>query len=461
MAVQTFYGFIQEEAFKLSSRMELGSGTETKFGTLTGESYNYLVSKAILNDSRTSRLTVADNTTPNGKISLMFDSDRFDSTLLNTDNLTETEQNHLFNIIESVVFRDKQTDSGLESILSSDKDLYDGYVAKSFLASSDSDTGVFLDTTKTQHTFTFTNWIEFAFKTAENTITFHLWLAKESFKENYPFVTITAIIPPAPLDILCDPNTLANYTNVNLMTSSSTYIFDQTNLETVARDQNGIYTFTTKYVLSSTKSIQIPFALAYCGASAPDSLECRKYIREYLEKNAPVTISVLQQIMPDVYITCRFYMVPLWDVYTTRTERDVYNSIWKLSTINSKLQKLFPDTDDDYIEQYAELITNAQFKAMTVVLPDSNNGDTWSILELHPTYQDYSSQVPGWKYMTTEDQEFASKLNRVMAILNGDLVSEEFLTTSVGGATYLVFSSGTAEYLVMESTSYKKLLKNR
>lgn len=461
MAVQTFYGFIQEEAFKLSSRMDLGSGTETKYGSLTGEAYNYLVSKATLNDSRASRLTVADNSIPNGKISLAFDSDRFDTSLLDSSNLTETEQNYLFNIIETIVFRNTQTDSGLESILSSDVDLYSGYVANSFVSSTESDTGVFLDTTKTQHTFTFTSWIEFSFKTASNTITFHLWLSKESFKTNYPFVTITAIIPPAPLDILCDPNTLANYTNVNLMTSSSTFIFDQTNLETVARDQNGIYTFTTKYVISSTRSIQIPFALAYCGASAPDSLDCRKYIREYLEENAPVTISVLQQIMPDIYITCRFYMVPLWDVYTTRTERDVYNSIWKLTTINEKLKKIFIDMDEDYIAEHAELITNAQCKAMTVVLPDTNNGDTWSILEQHPTYQDYSSQVPGWKYMTADDQDFASKLNRVMAILNGDLVSQEFLTTTVGGASYLIFSSGTAEYLVMESTSYKNLIKNR
>ena len=461
MAVQTLYGFIQEEAFKLSSRMVLGTGTETKYGSLTGEPYNYLVSKACLNDSRSTRIAVADNTTPNGKISILFDSDRFDSTLLDADNLTEAEQNHLFNILEAVVYRDQQTDTNMEAILSSDTDLYAGYVEKSFLTSSSSGTGVFLDTTKTEHTFTFNDWVEFSFKTEENTITFHLWLSKSAFGTSYPYVTITAIIPPAPLDILCDPNTLANYTNVNLMQSSSSYIFDQANLEAVARDQNGIYTFTTKYVLSSTKSIQIPFALAYCGAAAPDSLDCRRYIREYLEKNAPVTVSVLQQIMPDVYITCRFYIVPLWDVYTTRTERDVYNSIWKLSTINSKLKKLFPNLDEDYLETYTELMTNAQFKALSVIIPDSNNGDQWSALELHPTYQDYSSQVPGWKYMTADDQDFAGKLVRVMTILNGNLVSEEFLTVKVGDSTYLAFSSGTAEYLVMDSASYKTLLKNR
>ena len=461
MAVQTFYGFIQEEAFTLSSRMDLSTSTETDLGKLIGEPYNYLVAKSSLNDSREERLGVLDTKVPNGKISFLFDSNRFDPSLLNDENLTDEEQNHIFNIAERIIFRDKEMDIETETVLISDESLYSGYVAKSLRYSDDTSTGTVVDTAKTSVIQEFRDWIEFKFESEKHTITFHLWLSRKSFADGYPYVTITAVIPPADLEVLCDPNTLANYSGVNLMRSASTFIFDKANIETTARDQNGIFTFVTKYVLSSTKSVQIPFALPYCGAHEPDSLDCRKAIREYLEKNAPVTNQVLEQILPDIYITCRFYMVPLWDVYTQRTERDVYNSIWKVATLTEKVNKLFPEMDSDYLQKYMELMTNAQFKAISVVIPDTNNGDEKSVLDQHPTYQDYSSQVPGWKYMTAETQEFAGKLNRVMTILNGDLVSEEFLTANVGQATYLVFSSGKAEYLVMYRSSYEAIMKNR
>lgn len=461
MAVQTFYGFIQEEAFTLSSRMDLATSTETNLGKLSGEPYNYLVAKSSLNDSRIERLGVLDTKIPNGKISFLFDSDRFDPTLLDDENLTDTEQNHIFNIAERILYRATEMDIETETVLTSDDSLYSGYVANSLRYSDDTTAGTVVDTSKNSVTQDFRDWIEFTFESSKNTITFHLWISRKSFAESYPYVTITAVIPPADLEILCDPNTVANYNGLNLLRSSSTFIFDKANLETVARDQNGIFTFTTKYVISSTKSVQIPFALPYCGATEPDSLDCRKAIREYLEKNAPVTNQVLEQILPDIYITCRFYLVPLWDVYTQRSERDVYNSIWKVATLTEKVKKLFPSMDSDYLQKYAELLTNAQFKAISVALPDPNNGDETSVLDQHPTYQDYSSQVPGWKYMTVETQDFAGKLNRVMTILNGDLVSEEFLVATVGQATYLVFSSGKAEYLVMYRSSYEAIMKNR
>ena len=51
--------------------------------------------------------------------------------------------------------------------------------------------------------------------------------------------------------------------------------------------------------------------------------------------------------------------------------------------------------------------------------------------------------------MTSDTQEFDSKLNRCMSVINGENVSDEFTATNLEGFTYYKFNTDTAEFEVM------------
>ena len=457
MSTSTIYGFILDDSTSKGSRIDLTAEFDKDYGTLVGEPANYLVNKGYIRDIRDTRLAMSDVSVKNG-VSIVFDTDRIPEGVFDGNNFSVSDQSRFFNIVDRLLFQNTLTDSAVETILTDDSSLFNGYVQESAIHSDVRKTTQIYNADNEPSDVIVPDWIEFKYTTTTGEYTFHLWFSKKSFSENYPYVTITNVLPPFNLSILTDPAKLLQYGNLNMLVSSSTYIFDQTNLEAIARDQNGVYSFPTKYVIDSSRSIQLPFAVTYCGPKAPAPLECRKAIREYLESNTSVTSDVLEAILPEIYISCRFYIAPLWDVYSVRSERDVYNSIWKLKTIKNKVDKVFTEFSEDWKNNYLELLTNAQSKVIAVSLPDTNNDTLFSVLDQHPTYQDYSSQVPGWKYMTDATQEFAGKLIRAMAVLEGTTISTEFRTVELDGLDYISFEAGKAEYLLLTPESYRQLV---
>ena len=460
---QILYGFIQDEATKLTSRMDT-SAVESdlpQYGSLHGEARNYIVNQVSLNDSRDIRMAVLGSKTARGKLSVLFDGLRFDAKQLDPTNLTVLEQNCLFNIIERVLFRSDLTDEALETALTGNSEVYQGYVPQTVLTSEmfTADAVTLNTIDKQEYQLRVPKWIEFEFTYSTNkTVLVHLWYSLADFKTDYPYITITRVITPIKLDTLINPDQVASSTNFSLLTTSSAFIFDETNLETIARDQNGVRTYFTKYVINENKSVELPFALVYCGAREPQPLECRSAIKQFIEENTEVSKEYLKSILPELFISHRFYMVPLWDLFTERPEREVFNSIWSLNTLREKAEKVYRNVDPSFRETYLEVLTQAQSKTVLLSLPDEGNEEGFSLLERYPTYQDYSSQSPGWKYMSAEDQDFAGKVIRGMAVLNGELLSNEFNMAEYGSVKYLSFISGGSECFIMTKDSYLKLI---
>lgn len=77
---------------------------------------------------------------------------------------------------------------------------------------------------------------------------------------------------------------------------------------------------------------------------------------------------------------------------------------------------------------------------------------------MYPTYQDYSTQGVGWKYLSAEAQEFAGKLIRCLAVATGNSASTEFSTIIDGEFTYYTFLTSTAEFYLMTQESYTNFL---
>ena len=456
MPVATLYGFITDDALKLTTKVDLANASDQGYGILSGESAAYFVNRAVLGDTRRSRLSLLESRAPKGSLAFIFDQNHADTEMLNL--MTDQESGLLFNVLERIYYQQEYTDSELEAQLTGSS--YTGYVPGSLNHATEIGQATATNVDGVTKSVTFSDWYSFEFNYGNIHLIIHAWIKKSAFGTQYPYTTITTVVPPYDPDILIDPATLLASASLSVLTNSANFVFNQSDIEVAARDQNGIYVYTTKYVIDSTRTLQLPFALAYCGPTHPTGLECRDAIKDYLLNNTDITEDELDSLFPELNVNSRFYIVPLWDVYSTMAERDVYNSIWSYSTITNKANKIFNSNEAEFITSHLELLTNAQNKMLLLALPDTLNQDYFSILEQHPTYQDYSSQVPGFKYMSTETQEFASTLNRCLAVLNGDSTSNEFVSVVDGSFNYLTFTSGQSEYYVMDRTSYTAYIES-
>lgn len=457
MEKETVYGFVLDSASRLKSKLDTPTSIDQGVGVLVGEMANYFVNKMYLVDSRDKRLVSTDNKSIEGKLEVAYDGNRVPGTSI--ANLTSVQQDAIFSILECIYTQDTKSQEQIETILTSDSS-YEGYVPGSYYTSTEYTTAKLIRSDSAAKSYKFANWIEFEFVTTEVDLVFHLWISNEAFSKQYPYVTITSVIAPYDLNVLTDPAALLQLGVLRILQNSPTYVFSKTNLETISRDQNGIYTFNTTYVVDGRTSVTIPFALAYCGAKTPSSLDCRAAIRNYLETNTTLVPDDLKILFPDIYVNCRFYIVPLYDKYTSRAGKDYYPSVWNINTLSSVATKVYSEYTEEFRVTYLEALTNAQSKMVLLALPDPNNDSLFSIRDAHPTYQDYSSQEAGFKFMDGTTQEFSVKLNEVMAIVNGISTSGLYQQTESSGNNYVVFAQDTAEYLVMTRDSYENIINN-
>lgn len=450
------YGFILDGATSAKAKSDINNQYNQGVGVLIDEPANYLVNKAYLTDIRDNRLDYKNNTKLAGKLEIVYDANKTET--LPLSNLTTEQQSCLFNIIECVYTQNTQADDVIENKLTTDS-VFDGYVEGSYHHSTEFVSAEAINNDATTTTLRFNNWVQFEYRTPEVWIEFKLWISNQAFATQYPFVTITNVIPPYDLRLLTNPGALVQLGNLAVLQAGSSYIFSKTNLEAISRDQNGVYTFSTKYVIDTRTSINIPFALPYCGAHEPSSLDARRYIREYLQEHAEIADDELKILFPEVYIDNRFYIVPVYDRFISRAGKDFYPSIWKPTELLRIARKVYTDLSPEYIETNLELITNSQNKMISLVIPDENNSAVFSVLEDHPTYQDYATTEAGFRYMDGTTQEFSAKLARAMAVVNGVSTANEFPVTTEGNLSYVVFAQSNAEYLIMFKDSYDSLVE--
>jgi hypothetical protein len=453
--INVVYGFILDESARIKSKLDTGGEYDQGVGALKGEAANYLVDKAYLKDLRASRLTDISNRTIAGKLEIIFDKAR-----VNIDaiaQLSDTEQQALFNIFELMYLQNTTADSTIATVLANDEK-YKGYELGSYVHSTEYVNANLVVADDTVANLKFANWIEFKYRAEDGTLfLFHLWISSNAFKIQYPYITITSVIAPFPLATLVDPAAMKSLGGIGILTATASHVFSEVNLEAVARDQNGVYTFPTRYVLDARTTITIYFGLPYCGAKTPSSLDCRRAIREYLENNTSKEEDELKALFPDIYVDCRFYVTPLYDQSIVRASKSFYPSCHNLMKIRELAKRIYTDVEESYIDQYLEVLTNAQSKMILLCLPDANNGSYFSILDQHPTYQDYSTTDAGFRYMDGVTQNFSVDLNRVLAILDGVLISSEYAEDEIAGRTYRVFANGVSEYLVLTKPSYTEI----
>lgn len=451
---QTLYGFLEDDALRITTTLDLTGSSDQGYGKLTGEAYNYLVTKGILGDGRDNRGAILDSNRAIGKMSVLFDQDRIDLDVLKS--LTDEDNRHIFAILERCYLQQNLSDDNINKLLTIGKD-YQGYVDHSFIHSLGEELVAIKDAQSISKRIIIKNWIAFDYlsDSLEEPITFHIFISRYDFAANYPYVTILSVTPPYEPNLLIDPSALLATVNTDVLNTASGYIFGQMDKELNIRDQSGTYSFTTKYVINAKRTMQVVFGITYAGANPPSSLDCRAAIKDYLLEETNIGEEALKPIFPELFIEARYYLIPIWDNYTPLLDREVYPSINHWYRLGEKIQLVFKNYAEEHIKEYSEVFTNAQNKILSIAIPDIlNKEEHRSLAKEYDDYQDYSTQSTGWKYMSADTQEFAGKLIRCMAVAKGDSTSKEFDRATEGALVFYVFLTGVAEFYLLTRESY-------
>lgn len=438
------YGFIGDAMFKPTAINEQGETLFPPVCFLDDTIENYFEERLTVSDTRSERISPQYT----GKIWIYTDASK-----LPEDNffeeLTTESRNILFGLIETLYMSEGLTQAQLEETLRTDP-IYGLVYTQESLRLGTISVGTGVDESSPAPK-TMLDSIEFEISLPEGTEKFKLWMNRSEFAKSYPLSTISKVALPCDNTILLNPSKVT--TVVDALIQSTAFSFEELASDIATEDHSGLLVYTTKYVVSSTSVKLMPFGILYKGAK-PTSLEIRKAIRDKLLSYGTATKEVWENLLPDLFVTGQYFIVPIWDNTVVRPERIMYPSIIKMKTIFDKLETLYPNMDATFIHDKQELLTCAKSEIFLLSIPDPLNESSFSILEQHPTYQFHDPLDPLHSNMELKTKEFSIRLNRCMSILFGETVLEEFVTNTIDGRKYLSFVSSGIEYHVLSEEGY-------
>ena len=197
---------------------------------------------------------------------------------------------------------------------------------------------------------------------------------------------------------------------------------------------------------------QVTFGLVYRG-QAPDLLSARTYLANYLINSGVGTRALWELVLPDIFYTSAFALIPFYDNVTVLTNTDVYPSIINATNLLAKMNSLMNLVPKAANQTDREFMTAAYNTYLIGVAPADANVAP-SLLSLHPTYQDFSTTDAGFIDMTTDDRNWSVLLNQALSVAAGGTNN---LTTSVvadGGLNWVNFLYNSVSYLSLTQASY-------
>lgn len=497
-----YYCFLEDSSFYPNTNVDLGNIELPESGILGSNEEAYLVKKATIKDPRNHRLQF-NNNDMTGNLKLYFDQSKvpakneygYDIKDLFA-NISQENLVYLFNILERIYMNCHEDLSLIEDALENDKEYYsDCYYPGSLSVSkkyshteTNPDTGeqilkynlVTTDVISHQGENEFSirtpNYFTFIFVDKTNddktdlAYEIKVWLNRRSFLDNYPLSTIIKVILPCDYNYILDPSKFVG--SIDALVKSSDFSFNSIDvrdyelgddipdiIDISTLDTSGLITFKTRYVISSQATQQLPFGVLFKGAK-PSTMEIRKAIREYLIDISGISENKWEAILPDLFVTGQFFLVPMWNNVTARVANEsMYPSIINYKSMNNIFTTLFPDLSTTFINKYQEILTNGQSEIFITSLPDELNDDNvYSIYELHPTYQHHTAQEPAYAYQEDKTKAFNKSLNRCLSALMGESVIDgELNSTNIDGVRYISFTASRIEYHVMKKSSYIEL----
>ncbi len=438
------YGFLTDTMYEQFPVLDYGTSSLPPVCFLDDQIENYFNRKLSVRDPRTNR----NAPTFEGVIKLHFDADKLEEDHIFTELLPQ-QLADVFSLFEKIYTAGTKATEILEQELTTDPLYSTFYVPDTLLLGRTYvDTGLPAEHPSPEQMVDCFS-LEVVFN--EVNTSFKIWMNRAKFAADYPLSTISKVILPCDHSYLLNPSKFANI--VETIIKSNEFSFSELSTDITTGDHSGLLTYKTKYNVSSTTVKLMPFGILYKGA-VPSSLDIREAIRTKLIGYGTAPAEVWESLFPDLFVTGQFFIVPVWDNVSVRTDRVMYPSICNIKKLKNILPGIFPNLPPNFVEDHQEVFTCAHSEIFLLSIPDPLNANQFSLLAVHPTYQFYSPQNQTHAYMEPKSKDFSIRLNRCMAVLAGETVLEEFVENKFDDRRYLSFVSYGIEYHILFKEDY-------
>lgn len=449
----TIVGFLEDTYLHPKHNVHVSSASDSGLGKLDSLLIDYFSTKVYVTDPRSNRLNILPQNTV-GQMKLHFDA-KFVSESGIWDKITTVTYMKIFNMFETIMYMQGASQLSLSNYLMSSIDTKDVFVENSLILSSTKANITVegtLDITipkwfQVNATFTGTDGITYE-------VLFKIFVDSKTFAQEYPYTTITKVIPPV------DPAFLfggTSYSNImDAVIGSNVYINKRLDESIRLTDQTGAHLVYLKYVVNSTTAYTLPFQILHKGSKRPSATACRMAIKDFLLSLNLVTENKLKEIFPELFLLSTFYLIPLWDLVVPRLDRTIEPAFTpSLSSIYTKVKNVV-DIDPNRFLSTGCIMMNGQNDLFTFAYPDPLNVDKRGLKELFPTFTSHASHEVEFNYMDKQDQELARWVNTCFGVLNKTLTSDLYIPVTIDERNYLNFSCGFTEFFMLTKESYIK-----
>ena len=425
---------------------------DSGYGYVTDKLKSYFKTPTTIEDSRDNRLDLGGGEISTYPLKFTFDGE-FNNETVDLDLLAADEYKQLFNVIEALVYFSDLDDSAMETLLLGSSVDFGVYEPSTFSRSVSVGTPTFYtDGVVAGVVKNVRNWISFTANLSGGQVTFKIWIGNESFLADYPHTYFVKVVYPG------DPAKLltGNYQGViDAISDLSEYNADESTDPVGLQDNSGLYEFSSAYFPNGTTlTDRVSIVVFYKGA-VPSTQEVRVFIRDELLARNIAAESVWREVLPDLFVDGRFFLVPAWDHYVALPTSDLPKGIVPLTKVEEVLAAVYPSQDINWLKQRAETLVSASSEFVIIAVPDSgNDANAMSLVAEHPTYVPVDASVPYFANMEIKTQQFSISLASAMAVLVGAQNNHLFTEDVFDGRTYLSFVADLKEYHVLKPDSY-------
>jgi hypothetical protein len=461
----TIEGFVTDNAFVNTSKNinDIYVDDGINVGALTIKALSYFNKPAVFDDKRSPASRTV-NWPAVSSPHLVIDETVFPMFVSTINGLSNSAPAGFFKLIDLLLFYYQPTAShaAKEASLLADADIAAIYQPGSFAQSTTLLTDAVYITNGASLQVTVPSYITFSITlptgSTQTTFALKLYTSVAAWLAQYNYSTIVQVINPLPFSqIFSAPlvTTTANIFATATVTAELNYSTTAALLGSVS--VSGVVEYKA-IITDGSATTSVPFNLLYKGR-APTQFEIRNAIKTALLGSGVGDAPSWKARIPGVFVSGRFYVIPLYSQTYTKPDQVIFPRIAPLSSYAELTNKIMTPLGYGDVSDYVDVI-GVYYNRMTAsVIPDLSGTVAISHLStLIGDYQDYSPTDDQFNYMLPLTQLFARNLNQMLAIDAGAQPPGVYTPNTEGQLTFYIFTMGDYEVCVITSACYADIL---
>ena len=457
-------GFISDLAFvnRNSHINGILDSTTSMVGSLNPKALSYFNTPSELIDTRPpASRTVGWSATTSSKLTV--DSTSYGNFVTTINNLGTSISTGFFKIVDALMFDSSanRTQAQLEAFITADPDMSAIYTPGTLSVSTNVIQapvyGTSVSTVPVPSFIGFT--ISVLSGSTVESYAFTLFTSVSAFLTGYtPSTIVSVVFPLTFVQMYEDPllTSTGNIFSTSSATSSLAFNTTQALLGTI--QVSGMIEFIMTLTDSSANTAPIPINILYKG-NTPTQQEIRLAIQAKLNASGVGTVSGWQARVPGIYVSGRFYIIPLWSDTLTKADEIIYPSIQPITNFTNVTNKILSSLGLGDLTSNTDVFPTFFNKMYVTAVPDLSGATTPTHLSLVlPDYQDYNTQDANFGYMTLNSQAFANNLNAILALDYSNASSSAYTAANENDLTFYSFAVDNYEMCVITRTCYNAIM---